>query len=141
MAAAFEHMAKTHQIALDVGAGVLQRMAHPGLGSQMHHGTGPHAGKQGRQGLAVDQIQGFKGKALAPHPLDQGQAGPLEGRVVVRVEVVEAHHPLAPCQQRPCHGCTDEAGNTRDQDRSGLHGVCAVRQSGWRPVWNGAGET
>ena len=117
--AAFQDVAKPHQIALDVGRRVLQRVTHPCLGSQIHHHIRTLLGKQSRQRIAVlkrDRLEppgSFRG-----HGLDLTQTRLFEGRVVVAVEVVETDHALAAGQQSLRERCTDEAGGTGDQNRA-----------------------
>jgi hypothetical protein len=37
MPAAFQYIDKSHQIGIDIGLGVGQRISHPGLGGKIHH--------------------------------------------------------------------------------------------------------
>jgi hypothetical protein len=47
----------------------------------------------------------------------------LEGRVVVRIEGIESHHPLAALEQRFSDGGADEAGGASEEGS----GVCRTR--------------
>ena len=93
-------------------------MAHARLGRQMQHPGRPLGGEQGRHRLGVHQVEAMEaesprwGQTLKPL-----QPGPLQGRVVVSVEVVEADHPLASGQELLGHSPTDEAGDPGDEDR------------------------
>ena len=120
MAAGLQHRTKADQIALDVHAGILNRIAHPRLGGQVNHPIRGVGGHQGGQGADIGHIELRKvelprlGDGLQPL-----QAGPFEGGVVLGVEVVETHHPLATLQQPLHHGRTDEAGRPGDQNGAG----------------------
>jgi hypothetical protein len=46
LATAFEHVHEADQIAVDVGVGVEQRVAHAGLGGQVDHALETFAGEQ-----------------------------------------------------------------------------------------------
>jgi hypothetical protein len=130
VAAALEHVAEAHQVGLDVGGGVLERVAHAGLGGQVHH----PAGGAGGQGLAVGRLAaegGLQGGAILQAGLDQGegsaaaggqllqlgQSRALEGGVEVGIEVVEAEHGRAALQQALAEMKTDEAGGAGNQNR------------------------
>ncbi|MNR42031.1 hypothetical protein D3C85_1605020 [compost metagenome] len=56
-AAAFENVEKATQVAVDIGARVFQRVAHPGLGSQVDHHFGLFAGKQFGYTRGVVEVQ------------------------------------------------------------------------------------
>ena len=60
MAAPLKNVAKAHQIALHIGRWVLQRVAHPGLGSQVHHRAGAASRKQIGHGACIGHIELLK---------------------------------------------------------------------------------
>jgi tRNA threonylcarbamoyladenosine modification (KEOPS) complex Cgi121 subunit len=51
VAAALKHIHEAHQIAVDVGIGIEQRVAHPGLRRQVDHALETFVGKQRRHRL------------------------------------------------------------------------------------------
>lgn len=110
MPAALENVERAGDVGVHVGVGVGQRVAHTGLGGQVHH---PVRGSiKGRiECRAVGQITPHQLEAdLAIQPNDPGF---LQGRVVVVVEVVEPHNLVAPVEQGGAHVCADEARSTR----------------------------
>ena len=115
VAAALQHMAHRHQVALHVGAGILQGVAHAGLGRQVDQPVGPHGRQQRRQRRAIGQVELMKppgaraaaGGCLGLQPL---QARLFEGGVVVGIEIVDPHHLITTGQQPFAHARTDEAG-------------------------------
>ena len=60
MPATLQHMAEPHQVALDVGRGVLKRITDTRLSSQIHHHLRPFFGKEGHQCLALLQSKALK---------------------------------------------------------------------------------
>ena len=120
MAAGLQHGPESHQVALDVNSRILDRVAHARLGREVDHPVGLLLGHQGRQAPAIGHIQ--LGEAKLPGRrggLQQRQAGPLEGGIVIGVEVVHTHHPLAAGQQAQRNRGTDEARRAGDQNGSG----------------------
>ena len=65
VAAALQDVAKTHQVGLDVGGGILQGIPHPRLGGEVHHSPGLGGRKQSRHRLAIGEIQAME----TPKPL------------------------------------------------------------------------
>ena len=77
-------------------------------------------GHQGGEGPGIGHIQLSKAKlARLGSGLKPLKARPLEGGVVIGVEVVETHHPLTTGKQPVHHGRTDEAGGPGDQNGAG----------------------
>src|SRR5215212_12120670 len=70
LAAAFEDIYKARQVALSVGVGVLERIAHARLGGQVHHYLWTLVGKDLGYALTVSQVQPVKAQArpLAEKP-------------------------------------------------------------------------
>jgi len=115
--ASLQHVANAHQVALQVGPGVLQRVAHPGLRGQVDHALRPVAGKQRVQARGIGNVAFGEGKARVGAELCQ--PGMLQARVVVRVEVVDADDLIAALQQLLGHVHADEAGAAGDEDFHG----------------------
>ena len=112
MPATFKDVAKTNQVGLDVGGRILNRVPHPSLGRQMDHRGGLVLRESRFHRRPILQI-GFDqrpgGICTSRRGLELGNPGPFQGGVVIGIEVVEPHHPLAASQQALAHGCTDEA--------------------------------
>jgi hypothetical protein len=108
LAAAFEDVHEADQIAIDVGVGVEQRVAHAGLGSQVNHALETFAGKQRGHRPPVGDVPLDEAKIALSR--QAGQAGVLEANVVVVVEVVDADDRVTATQeaQRGVHA--DETG-------------------------------
>jgi hypothetical protein len=113
VAAALQDVGEAHQVALDVGAGVRERVAHPGLGGQVDHPAGAHLGEEPRHGGAVGEVDALV--AVARVPREARQARLLEGDVVVVVDHVEADDGLAPLEQALGDVVADEAGGAGDE--------------------------
>ena len=60
VAAAFKDVAEADQIALDVGRGILERVTHPRLRSEVHHHLRPLVREQTIERLGILQSQTFK---------------------------------------------------------------------------------
>ena len=112
MAAGFEHVGETDQVAQRVGLRILQRIAHAGLGGEMHDAIGPDFVEQCAQRQVVGDIE------LGDADLRAKRRNPvaLELRVVIIVEVVETDHGLAARGQRLARIRADEAGRAGDED-------------------------
>ncbi len=66
VAAAFEHIEGAEDVALDVGMGLFQGVAHSRLGAEMHHAFEFFGGEQARHRIAIGQIRAHEAKrALA----------------------------------------------------------------------------
>ena len=88
LAAAFEDVHEADQIAVDVGVGVQQRVAHTGVGGQVDHPLETFAGKQRSHRRPVGDVP--LDEAEIALPCEAGQAGALEANVVLIVKVVDA---------------------------------------------------
>ena len=118
VAAAFQEMAKAHQIALDVSRRVLQGVTNTGLSRQVHHHSRVFCREESHEGIAVFQGQVLElPGAFGGHGFDLTQPRLLEAGVVVVVQVVEADHPITALQETLRQGCTNETGSTGDQNR------------------------
>ena len=123
VAAALKDVAKAHQIGLDVGRWVLDRVAHPRLGSQIDHPHGPVLGKGRLNRSAVFQVcldQIKRDTATRSRGLQLGQPRPFKRWVVIGVQIVEAQHRRAPLQQPRAQVKANETGGAGHQHRS-LH--------------------
>ncbi len=101
-----------------VSEGVVDGVAHPGLGGEVDDAFGPAGPHQGGEGLGLGDVQPVHDETGPA--LQGGGAGELQSRVVVVVEVVDAHDALAAIQQPFGHGPADEAGGAGDEDGVGF---------------------
>ena len=123
MAATFENVTEAHQVALDVGRRVLERVADACLGGEIHHHTRPFGGEQRHKRLTLFQSNLLKTPGTGrSHGRDRREARLLEGGVVIAVEVVDADHAITALQQPLAERCPNETGSTGHQNRSGING-------------------
>ena len=114
MTARLQHRQMPGDIGALVGEGVLQRVAHPRLGGEMHNPVRAALAHQGGEGLRVGDVH--------PHHFEGGMGGEprrarrLQADLVVVVEVVDADHGLAALQQTLGHKTADEAGRARNDN-------------------------
>src|ERR1700722_18041025 len=94
------------QICRGIGKRLLQRVAHPRLGREMHDHLDPIA--EPGQGLMVGKIETVKNKLLA----QSRQPRLLQPHIVIGVEVVHPHNLDAPPQQRRRHMVANKASGT-----------------------------
>ena len=113
MAAPLQHREGAVEIAVGVGEGVVQRIAHPGLGPQVDHPIEPLAGKERRHGCAIGEVHPLEAKTGQWQ--QQGQPRLLQADLVVVVEVVQANHLMAVAAEPLRHMEADEAGGAGDQ--------------------------
>src|SRR3569832_1976807 len=99
IAAALEHVEKADEIGIGVGVRLLDRMAHAGLGREMHDLRETMLRKQPRDRLAIGKIGLDEGEARVV--LQQRQARPLQCRIVIGVEIVEPDAGAAFAQELP----------------------------------------
>ncbi len=118
MAAGLQHREVPLQIRVLVGERVLDRVAHPGLGGQMHHPPGGGVSHQRRKGLGVGHVKALQAEARMVH--EGLEAGLLQRRIVIGVEVVDAYDLLAPLEQPQGDEPTDESGCAGDDDQGRL---------------------
>ena len=123
-------MPETDQIALDVGGRILEGVANPSLSSQIHHHPGLLFGEQSHQCRAILQGQGLETPgARGSRRFHARQPGTFERWVVIGVEIVDPHHPLAAFEQTQGQSRTDETGGSCDQD--GARCGSAISTHGW----------
>ena len=116
-AAQLQHHQMTHDIRLDIGIGIDQRIAHARLRRQMHDpgDFGKRLGQR-QNGAMVGDIELSKDKRLVS--LQPRQARLLERDVVIVVEIVYAQHRVNARQQRFGHLRPDKASGACDQDHA-----------------------
>lgn len=123
MAACLEDVKETHKVALEVGARVLDGVAHARLGGEVHHDVESVLSEQTLDEGGVAQVAANEGEAAVGVYLRQhAQARFLDAGVVVAVEVVETDDGVIGRfeqllrQKRP-----DEASSTRDKHFSHIY--------------------
>ncbi len=97
MPAAFEDVREAHQVAVHVGVGVDQRVAHAGLGGHVGDLVETLRVKQCLHPVAVGQIKSHEAEIVTAFQLRQPVA--LELRVVVVIDVVQPNDLVAARQQ------------------------------------------
>ena len=104
--AALEHVEEAHQIGVDIGVRVFQRVAHAGLRGEVHDQLGPQRREQGR--VAARSARSSRAK-LKPWRPCMVEARLLQPRVVILVQAVDADHAAAVAQQPVGQMIADEA--------------------------------
>ena len=112
VAAGFQDVQKADDVGVDVRAGVLQGVAHAGLGGQVAHGVELLGGEQGVQALCIFQLQldeavggqGAGGNEGVVGDVGLADAGALQAavfhtHVVVIVDAVQPHYFVAARKQ------------------------------------------
>lgn len=117
VAAGLEHVEEADEVALEVGARVLDGVADARLGGEVHHDVETVLREQALDEGGVAQVAAHEGEAAVCVGLDQhAQAGVLDTGVVVAVEVVEADdHIVSLLEQLLDEEGTDEAGRSGDE--------------------------
>ena len=125
--AALEDVGEADDIAVDVGVRVDQRVAHAGLRGQVHDAVELLLREQRRDALAVGHVHLHEAEVRVRRQARQPIL--LESRVVVVVEVVQAHD-LVPARQQELRDVhADEAGRAGDEDFH-VVGVVALGRAG-----------
>ena len=110
MAAGFQNVQESDQVALQVGVGVRDRVAYASLGSEVYHLVELFFGKELVEGFLVVDAHFYESAVLVLGALHQGAVGEvvaglfdsafaestvLEACIIIVVDVVEAHHFVA----------------------------------------------
>lgn len=91
VAAGLEHVEEADEVALQIGARVLDGVADSRLGGEVHYDVEAVLGEQALDEGGVAQVAAHEGEAAVGVGLGQhAQARVLDAGVVVAVEVVEA---------------------------------------------------
>ncbi len=107
---------------MGVGEGMVDGIADPGLGGQVHHAADAVVAHQRRHVLGLGDVRAHKLKAVASQ--EGRHARLLQRHVVIGVEIVDPDHRLAAIEEPLGHGPADEAGCAGDQD-----GRCSAQVS------------
>ena len=116
VAAGLEHVEEADEVALEVGARVLDGVADARLGGEVHHDVEAVLGEQALDEGGIAQVAANEGEAAFGISLcKHAQAGVLDAGVVVAVEVVEADdHVIGLLEQLLDEERADEAGRSGD---------------------------
>lgn len=123
VAAGLEHVEEADEVALQVGARVLDGVAHARLGGEVHHDIEAVLGEQSLDEGGVAQVAAHEGEAAVGISLGQhSQTRVLDTGVVVAVEVVEADNNVVRfLEQLLDEEGADKAGGTRHEHFSSCH--------------------
>ena len=114
MTAALQHVHEADDVAVNVGMGILERIAHPGLRRKVHDAVEPFFQEETLHARAVRHVHQLEAKARTRR--QPGQAVPLQLRIVVVVQIVQTHHRIATLEKQLRHMHADEPGRPCDQD-------------------------
>lgn len=114
VAAALEHVGEADEVGIDVGIGVLDRVAHPRLGGQVKDPVETVRGKEFRHACPVRHVELLEDEVLVR--AQAREAGFLQGHIVVGVEVVDAVDRVAAVEQSFRDRRADESRGARNQD-------------------------
>ena len=123
VAAGLEHVKEADEVALEIGARVLDGVADARLGSEVHRDVEAVLGEQALDEGGVAQVAAHEGEAALCIGFGQhAQAGVLDTGVVVAVEVVESDdHVIGLLEQLLDEKRADEAGGSSDEHFSICH--------------------
>lgn len=118
MAAGLEHVEESDEVALEVGARVLDGVADARLGGEVHHDIEAVLGEQPLDEGGVAQVAAYEGEAAVCVGLGKhAQARVLDAGVVVAVEVVEADdYVIGLLEQLLDEERADKTGGSGDED-------------------------
>ena len=118
VAAGLEHVEEADEVALEVGARVLDGVADARLGGEVHHYIEAVLGEQALDEGGVAQVAAHEGESAVCVGLGKhAQAGVLDAGVVVAVEVVETDdHVIGLLEQLLDEERADEAGRSGDEN-------------------------
>ncbi len=101
---------------LDIGIGVFERIAHPGLCGEVDDAGEVLVGRdQGEHAVAIGDVE--LGKDKIWQDVQLGEPRLLQPRVVIVVDVVDADDAVTAVQQSFGGMEADKPGNTGDEDR------------------------
>src|SRR6516225_2278589 len=112
--ASLQHVEKALEVGIDISMRMFDRVAHAGLGREMNDRRKALPRKERCNCLAIREIGLHKGEAAI---LTQDiQPRPLQGGVIIAVEIVEPEDRPAFGQKLSGDMKADETGRTRDQN-------------------------
>ena len=111
--ASFQDIGEAFEIGIDIGMGVIDRMAHPGLRRKVHDHLKAMPRKQRSHRRTIREIGLHEGEVRMP--AQDLQPGLLQRRIVIGVEAVEADDVAALSQQLARDVEADKARRPRHQ--------------------------
>lgn len=117
IAAGLEHIEESDEVALEVGARVLDGVADARLGGEVHHDIEAVLGEQALDEGCIAQVAAHEGEAAVGVGLGQhAQARVLDAGVVIAVKVVETDDGvIGLLEQLLDEERADEAGRSGDE--------------------------
>lgn len=117
-AGGFEEVKEADEVALHVGAGVIDAVAHVGLGAEVDDVVGLKVGPEAEEFSGVGKVELDEAEAVGVGGGGEvGEAVAFEGNGVVGVEVVDAEHVAVPSGEEAAGDMvTDEPGGAGDED-------------------------
>lgn len=118
VAASLEHVEEADEVALQVGARVLDRVTHARLGGEVHHDVEAVLSEQALDEGGIAQVATHESKAALRVGLGQhAKARVLDAGVIVAVEIVESdNHVIGFLEQLLDEERSDETGGSGDED-------------------------
>src|SRR5262249_11975558 len=113
--APLKHIEEARDIGIDIGVWIDQGMAHAGLRGEMHGGGEPMRSKQIGDRLSVRDVD--PRKCELRERLELLDAGLLQVRIVISIEVVDTHHIMPVRYQAARDMHADEPGCPGDKNR------------------------
>src|SRR3974390_171409 len=114
VAAAFQHVGETDEIGVDISMRIDERVAHAGLRREMHHVLEAMLCEQRCHAVALCEIEPDKRKARQLFELSQ--AGMLQRRIVVRIDIIDSDRRPTLFQQTARDMIADEPSRAGDEN-------------------------
>src|SRR3546814_3197384 len=99
MARIFGNIQMPDKMRLDVGVGILDRIADAGLRTEMDDSIDRQTGKRLVQRGEIGEIDGDEAKAVMVRAFDFGDAVALQRHLIIIVEVIDPDHLFAAIEQ------------------------------------------
>ena len=113
----FQNVEMPRNVRMDIGCGIFERIAHPGLGTQMDDPVNRLVGKRMGQRIGVGKIDIDKLICIGMLRLKACDARALQVERIIGREIVDSNYPLAAFQQSVSDVHSDKASRTGDERR------------------------
>ena len=114
VSAGLQHRQVTGEVRALIGEWVFNRVANPRLGGQVHHATRAGLAHQLTEAGGLGDVQPNHGEVRVSRQAISPRG--LQGRVIVVVEDIDPHHPLATGQQPFGYMHSNKAGRAGDDE-------------------------